>query len=40
VVRYSGTETLARVMVEAEQASDVEKFSKLIASAIHEAIGA
>jgi phosphoglucosamine mutase len=40
VLRYSGTETLARVMVEAEQASDVEKFSKSIASAIHETIGA
>jgi len=39
VLRYSGTETLARVMVEAEQASDVEKFSKSIASAIHQTIG-
>ncbi|HEY1424713.1 MAG TPA: phosphoglucosamine mutase, partial [Candidatus Acidoferrum sp.] len=31
VLRYSGTEPLARVMVEAEHASDVEKFSQSIA---------
>jgi phosphoglucosamine mutase len=40
VLRYSGTEPLARVMVEAEHASDVEKFSQSIASAIRTAIGA
>jgi phosphoglucosamine mutase len=40
VLRYSGTEPLARVMVEAEHASDVEKFSQSIASAIRTTIGA
>jgi phosphoglucosamine mutase len=39
VLRYSGTEPLARVMVEAEHASDVEKFSQSIASAIRSTIG-
>jgi phosphoglucosamine mutase len=40
VLRYSGTEPLARVMVEAEQAADVEHFSQSIASAIRAIIGA
>jgi phosphoglucosamine mutase len=40
VLRYSGTEPLARVMVEAEHASDVERFSQSIASAIRSTIGA
>ncbi len=40
VLRYSGTEPLARVMVEAERAEDVERWSKSIASAIRSAIGA
>jgi phosphoglucosamine mutase len=40
VLRYSGTEPLARVMVEAEHASDVEKFSQSIAAAIRSKIGA
>ena len=40
VLRYSGTEPLARVMVEAEHAADVERFSQSIASAIRAAIGA
>jgi phosphoglucosamine mutase len=40
VLRYSGTEPLARIMVEAEDASDVEKFSQSIASAIRTTIGA
>jgi phosphoglucosamine mutase len=40
VLRYSGTEALARVMVEAEHASDVEKYSLSIASAIRSTIGA
>jgi phosphoglucosamine mutase len=40
VLRYSGTEPLARVMVEAEHASDVERFSQSIASAIRTTIGA
>jgi len=40
VLRYSGTETLARVMVEAESAADVKTFSESIASAIRSSIGA
>ena len=40
VLRYSGTEPLARVMVEAEHASDVERFSQSIASTISSTIGA
>ena len=40
VLRYSGTEPLVRVMVEAEQAADVEKFSQSIASAIRATLGA
>ncbi|HEY6126762.1 MAG TPA: phosphoglucosamine mutase [Candidatus Acidoferrum sp.] len=40
VVRYSGTEPLARVMVEAEHASDVKRFSESVAFAIRSAIGA
>jgi phosphoglucosamine mutase len=39
VLRYSGTEPLVRVMVEAEHASDVDRFSKSIAEAVREAIG-
>jgi phosphoglucosamine mutase len=40
VLRYSGTETLARVMVEAESAADVKSFSESIALAIRSSIGA
>lgn len=40
VLRYSGTEPLARVMVEAEHESDVQRFSQLIADALRAAIGA
>jgi len=40
VLRYSGTEPLARVMVEAEHAADVERFSQAIASAIRATLGA
>lgn len=40
VLRYSGTESLARVMVEAEQQADVERFTESIAAAIRAAIGA
>jgi phosphoglucosamine mutase len=40
VLRYSGTEPLARVMVEAEHAMDVQNFSESIASAIRATIGA
>jgi len=40
VVRYSGTEPLARVMVEAEHQDDVKRYSESIASALRTAIGA
>ncbi len=40
VVRYSGTETLARVMVEGAHAATVEKHTANIAAAIETAIGA
>ena len=39
VVRYSGTEPLARVMVEAESEKDVELWSRSLARALHSAIG-
>jgi phosphoglucosamine mutase len=40
VVRYSGTEPKARVMVEAERAEDVAHWAEALASAIRTAIGA
>jgi phosphoglucosamine mutase len=40
VLRYSGTEPLARVMVEAEHDSDVQRFSQSIAAALRSTIGA
>jgi phosphoglucosamine mutase len=40
VLRYSGTEPVARVMVEAEHDSDVQRFSESIATALRSAIGA
>jgi len=40
VVRYSGTEPLARVMVEAEQQSDVDNCCVSIAAAIESSVGA
>jgi phosphoglucosamine mutase len=40
VVRYSGTEKLARVMVEAESDEAMERHVKTIASALQKAIGA
>jgi phosphoglucosamine mutase len=40
VVRYSGTEPKARVMVEAEREEDVARWAKALASAIQSAIGA
>jgi len=40
VLRYSGTEPLARVMVEAEHQRDVEHFSNSIAEALRGTIGA
>jgi phosphoglucosamine mutase len=39
VVRYSGTEALARVMIEAESKEKMEKHSNAIAQAIQSAIG-
>ncbi len=39
VLRYSGTEPLARVMVEAEHEADVQRFSQSIAKALRDAIG-
>jgi phosphoglucosamine mutase len=40
VLRYSGTEQLARVMVEAEHEADVQRFSQSLASALRSSIGA
>jgi phosphoglucosamine mutase len=40
VLRYSGTEPLARVMVEAERAEDVQRWTEALASAVRSAIGA
>src|SRR5271165_2294648 len=40
VLRYSGTEPLARVMVEAEHDADVQRFSQSIAAALKSAVGA
>src|SRR5271169_548427 len=39
VLRYSGTEPLARVMVEAEHEADVKRWSHDIAAALKTAIG-
>jgi len=40
VLRYSGTEQLARVMVEAEHEADVQRFSQSVANALRSSIGA
>src|SRR6266700_481808 len=40
VLRYSGTEQLARVMVEAEHEADVQRFSQSLANALRSSIGA
>ncbi|MGB8659019.1 MAG: hypothetical protein WCD34_01235, partial [Candidatus Acidiferrum sp.] len=40
VLRYSGTEKLARVMVEAEHDADVQRFSQSLANALRSSIGA
>jgi len=40
VLRYSGTEQLARVMVEAEHDADVLRFSQSLADALRSSIGA
>lgn len=39
LVRYSGTEKLARVMVEAESADEVERHAQAIATALRRAVG-
>ena len=39
VVRYSGTEKLARVMIEAESEAEMRRHTDAIADAIHQAIG-
>lgn len=39
VVRYSGTEPLARVMVEAENEKDVEQWTQSLAKVLRSAIG-
>ena len=39
VVRYSGTEALARVMVEAESEAKMNEFTDAIAGAIRDALG-
>jgi phosphoglucosamine mutase len=39
VLRYSGTEPLARVMVEAEHDADVQRYSQAVADALRESIG-
>ena len=40
VLRYSGTEPLARVMVEAEREQDVRRWTEALASALRSTIGA
>ena len=40
VVRYSGTEALARVMVEAESKEQIERIAGSIVSALKAALGA
>ena len=40
LLRYSGTESLARVMIEGENQSEIEEYATRIASAIRESIGA
>jgi len=40
VLRYSGTEPLARVMVEAEQEEDVRRWSETLAASLKSSIGA
>ena len=40
IVRYSGTEPVARVMVEAEREDDVNRWTSSLASALQASIGA
>lgn len=39
VLRYSGTEPLARVMIEAEKTEDVEHWSAVVSSALRSSVG-
>jgi phosphoglucosamine mutase len=39
LVRYSGTENLARVMIEGEDQQELEKDARQLAAVIEEAIG-
>jgi phosphoglucosamine mutase len=39
VVRYSGTEALARVMIEAESREEMERHAGRIADALRRALG-
>jgi phosphoglucosamine mutase len=40
VVRYSGTEALARIMIEAESREEMERHADRIAQAIRNKLGA
>ncbi len=40
VVRYSGTESLVRIMIEGEKEAQVRRYAELIAAAFHRTIGA
>jgi phosphoglucosamine mutase len=40
LLRYSGTEPLARVMIEGERQEEVERYANTLASAIRDALGA
>jgi phosphoglucosamine mutase len=39
LLRYSGTESLARVMIEGEKQGDIERVASELAGMIHAAIG-
>jgi len=39
LLRYSGTESLARVMIEGEKQGDIERVASELAGMIHTAIG-
>jgi phosphoglucosamine mutase len=40
LLRYSGTEPLARVMIEGERQETIERYANRLASAIRESLGA
>ena len=39
LLRYSGTESLARVMIEGESQSQIELFARRLATVIRETLG-